>query len=117
VAAVLHDLLSELVALVELLEVLVEDLPGIFTVERIGPTLRKCDLDLAVGDLVLELGRAPTGAPVELQPILDAVGVGLRVVREDSGVGDLIARADEPVVGVLASRVDLLAADDRGRRG
>src|SRR4029079_9758512 len=37
VAAVLHHLLSELVPLVELLEVLVEYLPGVFTVERICP--------------------------------------------------------------------------------
>ena len=116
-ARVLHDLLSELVTLVELREILLDGFPGLFTVERIGPALGKVDLDLAVRDLVLELGGAPTGAPVELQPVLDADGLGFRVVREDAGVGDRIARADEAVIGVLASRVDLLAADHGGRRG
>ena len=116
-AAVLHDLLPDLVTLVKLREILIDDCPGIFTVERIGPALGKFDLDLAVGDLVLELGGAPAGAPVERQPILDADGLGLRVVGEDAGVGDRIARADEAVIGMLASRVDLLAADHGGRRG
>ncbi len=92
-------------------------MPGVFTVELIGPAFGKVDLDLAVRDLVLELGGAPTGAPVELQPILDADGLGLRVVREDAGVGDRIARADEAVIGMLASRVDLLASDHGRRRG
>ena len=79
--------------------------------------LGKSTLILPRGDLVLELGGAPAGAPVELQPFLDAEGLGLRVVREDAGVGDRIARADEAVIGVLASRVDLLAADHGGGRG
>ena len=117
VATVLHDLLPELVALVELGEILLDDLPGIFTVERIGPALGKVGLDLAVRDLVFERGGAPAGAPIELQPILDAQGLGLGVVREDAGVGDRIARADEAVIGVLASRIDLLAADHGGGRG
>src|SRR5215510_1806932 len=94
-AAVLHDLLAELVTLRELGEILVDNLAGIFTVGRIGPTLGKLDLDLAVGDLVFERGRAPAGAPVELEPILDAKSLSLGVVREDARVGDRIARADE----------------------
>src|SRR5262245_2413686 len=117
VAAVLHDLLPQLVALVELGEILLDDLPGIFAVDRIGPAFGKVDLDLTVRDLVFERGRAPAGAPIELQPILDAEGLGLGVVREDAGVGDRIARADEAVAGVLASGIDLLAADHGGRRG
>ena len=51
------------------------------------------------------------------QPILHVDGLGLGVVREDAGMGDRIAGADEAVIGVLAARVDLLAADDGGRRG
>src|SRR4029453_4407914 len=116
-AAVLHDLLPELVTLVELGEILLDDLPCIFAVERIGPAFGKGDLDLAVRDLVFERGGAPAGAPIELQPILDAEGLGLGVVREDARVCDRIARADEAVTGVLASRIDLLAADHGGRRG
>src|SRR5262245_25009839 len=116
-AAVLHHLLPELVTLVELGEILLDDLPGIFTVERIDPAFGKVDLDLAVRDLVFERGGAPAGAPVELEPILDAKGLRLGVVREDARVGDRIARADEAVIGVLASRIDFLAADHGGGRG
>src|SRR5262249_5417111 len=53
----------------------------------------------------------------ELQPVLHAEGLGLPVVREHAGVGNRVAWADEAVIGVLASRVDLLAADDGGRSG
>src|SRR5262245_12074542 len=116
-AAVLHDLLPELVTLLELGEILLDDLPGIFTVERIDPAFGKVDLDLAVRDLVFERGSAPAGAPVELQPILDAKSLRLGVVREDARMGDRIARADEAVIGVLASGIDLLAADHGGGRG
>src|SRR5262245_22680432 len=116
-AAVLHDLPPELVALAELGEVLVDDLPRIFTVEGIGPTLGNVDLDLSVCDLVVEVVAAPALAPIELQPFLDAKGLGFGVVRKDAGVGDRIARPDEAMIGMLASRVDLLAADDSGGRG
>src|SRR5262245_51862920 len=116
-AAVLHDLLPDLVTLVKLGEILLDDLPGIFTIEWIGPALWKVDLDLAVCDLVFEIGGAPGGAPVELQPILGAKGLSLGVVREDAGVGHRIARAYEAVIGMLASRIDLLAADHGGGRG
>src|SRR5262249_6600727 len=115
--AVLHDLPPELVPLVELLEILVDDLPGIFTIEPIGPALRKVDLDLAASDLVFELVGAPAGAPVELQPFLHGEGLGFRVVREDAGVSNRIARTDEAVIGMLASRVDFLAADHGGGPG
>ena len=107
---------ADLVTLFELRDVLVDDRPRLFTVERIGPAFGKLGLDLAVRDLVLELGSAPAGAPVELQPVLDAYCLGLRVVGEDAGVGDRIARADEAVIGMLASRVDVLAADNGGGR-
>ena len=86
--AVFQKLLPELVARVELCEILVDESPGLFTVERIGPALGKLDLDLAVCDLVLELRRAPAGPPVEPQPVLHADGLGLGVVREDAGMGD-----------------------------
>ncbi len=79
---------------------------------RIRPAFREIDLDLLVRDLVFESARAPARAPIELQPVLDVVGLGLRVVREDAGVGDRIAGAHETVIGVLASGIDFLAADD-----
>src|SRR5262245_57912593 len=116
-AAVLHDPLAELVTLRELGEILVDNLTGIFTVDRIGPAFGKVDLDLAVGDLVFKRGRAPAGAPVELEPILDAESLSLGVVREDARVGDRIARAEEAVIGVLASGIDFLAADHGRWRG
>src|SRR5262245_58231096 len=116
-AAVLHDPLAELVTLRELGEILVDNLTGIFTVDRIGPAFGKVDLDLAVGDLVFKRGRAPAGAPVELEPILHAKSLSLGVVREDARVGYRIARAEEAVIGVLASGIDLLAADHGGGRG
>src|SRR5262249_38292508 len=113
----LHDLPPELVPLVELCEVLVDDLAGIFTIEPIGPALRKVDLDLAPSDLVFELVGTPAGAPVELQPFLHGEGLGFRVVREHGGVSNRIARAHEAVIGMLASRVDFPAADHGGGPG
>ena len=98
-------------------EVLVDDLAGILAVERIGPTLGKVDLDLAGRDFFLERDGAPAGAPIELQPFLHGEGLGFRIVREDAGVRDRIARTDEAVIGVLAPGIDLLAADDGGGRG
>src|SRR5690606_9208890 len=86
--AVFHDLPAELVTLIELREILLDDLPGVFTIERIRPAHWEVHLDLAACDLVLELRRAPAGAPVELQPILDAEGLCFRVVREDAGMRD-----------------------------
>ncbi len=65
-AAVFHDLLTDLVALVELGEVLVDDLAGFFAIERISPAFRESDFDLAVCNLVLEIGGSPTGTPVKL---------------------------------------------------
>src|SRR5262249_55873814 len=115
--AILHDLAPELVALIELLEILLDDLPGVLAIEPVGPSLGKGDLDLAAGHLVLELGGAPAGAPVELQPVLHGEGLGLDVVREDAGMGNRIARTYEAVIGVLASRVDLLATEHGGRPG
>src|SRR5262249_163104 len=54
----------------------------------------------------------------ELEPFLDAKGLRLlAVVREDAGMGDRIAWTDKAVIGMLASRVDLLAADHGGGRG
>ena len=73
-----------------------------------------CALILPICDFVLELRRAPAGAPVEPQPVLHADGLGLCIMREDAGMGDGIARAHEPVIGMLASRIDFLAADHRG---
>ena len=108
---------SDLVPLVEAADILLDDLPGVFAVERIGPALGEVDLDLAGCDLVLELSRSPAGAPVELQPFLHSEGLRLRIVGEHAWVGDRIARTDEAVIGMLASRVDLLAADDGGGRG
>ena len=98
-------------------EILVDDLTGIFAIARISPSLWKIDLDLAGRNLVFELAATPAGAPVELQPVLDTRGLRLRVVREDAGVRDRIARTDKSVVCVLAPGIDLLAADDRGGRG
>src|SRR5690606_19883049 len=68
-------------------------------------------------DLVLELRRAPAGAPVELHPLLDPEGLCFRVVREDARVSDRIPRADKAVVSMLTSRIDFLSADHGGRRG
>ena len=89
VAAVFQDLLPDLVSFVELCEILVDELPGVFTIDRIGPALGKLDLAPAFRDFILEFGGSPTGAPVELQPFLHGSGLGgLRIVREDAGVGD-----------------------------
>src|SRR5690606_9355930 len=66
---------------------------------------------------VLELGRTPARAPAELQPLLHGEGLRLHVVREDAGMGDRIARADEAVIGMLAPRVDLLSTNHGGRCG
>src|SRR5690606_962351 len=107
----------ELVALVKLREILLEDLVSIFTIERICPALGEIDSNSACCDFVLELRCAPAGAPVELQPIFDAIGLRRRVMRENAGMGDRVARAYEAVIGMPAPRINFLAADHRGGRG
>ena len=67
-------------------------------------------------DLVLELGLAPAGAIVVEQPVLDLDVLRPRIVREDAGMGDRIARAVEGVVVMVAVRIHRLAADHGARR-
>src|SRR5262249_4684359 len=75
-----------------------------------------------LGKLALSLPRAILSSnslmpqPVRPPVVLHCEGFRLLVVREDAGVGDRVARTDEAVIGVLASRVDFLAADDGGGR-
>ena len=98
--------------LFDLLEIILNDQAGIFTVTDIFPGLGKLDFNLLIVDFFLKLFCSPAGAIIKLQPFLDGPVMGFSVVRKDTGVGNGVTGSHHAMIMTHTIRVQFTPADD-----